>query len=94
MKRRPFRCPNCGFATTIPRFGDWIKDRTKYDAFWKGIPTIIKLSIEDYLSLKSRDPRKYTLDFTTQHNGADWNEVKKVFQDLRVSGVVHDSYIS
>jgi len=95
MKRgRSFKCPNCGYTTRITRWGDWIKDKVSYDAFWKDIPTSVKLSIEDYFSLNGRDPRKYTLNFTTEHNEAEWPEVKKAFQELRVSGFVYDFYIS
>lgn len=88
-----FRCPNCGFKSRITRYGDWIKDKSGYKAFWEDKPVNVKLAIEDYFYLHLKDIKKYTLNFTTEHNEAEWPDVKKAFQELRVSGLVHDFYV-
>jgi len=86
------RCPNCGFSYKKTSYGDWIKYLNEYAKFWKDKPNEIKLAIEDYFVLRGRDPKKFSLQFTTEHNGADWIKVKKVFQELRSSGFVHEAY--
>ena len=88
------KCPNCGFSYRKTRSGDWIRLKTEYDSFWIDKPVNVKLAIEDYFMLNSKDPKMYILQFTTNHNEAEWAEVKRVFQELRVSGCVHDSYLS
>lgn len=87
------RCPNCGFSYKIPRYGEWIKNKGEYEEFWKDKPMIVKLAIEDYFCLKSRDPNKYTLQFTANHNEAEWIQVKRTFQELKAGGFVYNSYL-
>lgn len=87
------KCPNCGFSYYKTKYGDWIRDRQGYDEFWKDRQLKIKLAIEDYLQLKNTDPKKYTLNFTANHNEADWFEVKATIQELRLTGFVHDYYL-
>ncbi|GAH85616.1 unnamed protein product, partial [marine sediment metagenome] len=73
-----FRCPNCGFTSRETRYGDWIKDKAGYEAFWEDKPINVKLAIEDYFSLNARDPKKYILNFTADHNEVEWPNVKRV----------------
>ena len=87
------RCPNCGFSYRIPRHGEWIKDKGEYEKFWEDKLISVKLAIEDYFCLNSRDPKKHTLQFTTDHNKAEWAQVKRTFQKLRGGGFVYDSYL-
>ncbi len=85
-------CPKCGFRTRITSQGDWIKNKEQYTAFWADKPVEVKLAIESYFFFNGRIPET-SLDFTAKHEGADWPLVKKVYQELRRSGLVYDSFL-
>ncbi len=84
-------CPKCGFKTKITSHGDWIKNKEQYLAFWEDKPIEAKLAIESYFFFKGRID-ELSLDFTSKHDGADWLQVKKIFQELRRSGLVYESF--
>ena len=88
------KCPTCGnvFSIKKVKHGDWIEDKEKYDAFWGDTPIAVKLAIEDYLFFKDKDWRKFTLQFTSEHNNADYPTVKKTLQDLIAGGMVYADF--
>ena len=68
---------------------DEIMDNNNYTQEDK--PIEAKLALEGYFFFKGRIDEP-SLDFTSKHEGADWPQVKKIFQELRRSGLVYESF--